>query len=282
MNKIKFWEKQLIKARANKFLQRVWYVFIWGVDQVKNIFHKETNFYFSRSSRGRILFVCVMIGLILILGIGLSLLHHRASASSKHTISRSKISSTALRMQTAAQKEAEAKALQTTLQKIQQEISNVSLSQEKGTILALQITALKKDIQMLKDGIVTAKNVALANNAQAQANEASENKRTEQMTKQLSKISKAIVPKKYLSLSALPFQVVGIDFWNGKPMVSIAMKDINGVMHYRLIGVGMKFDCGVQSSKVKVCSNWTLHELQTSPNEAVFINDRDQKVKMEF
>jgi hypothetical protein len=70
----------------------------------------------------------------------------------------------------------------------------------------------------------------------------------------------------------LPFKVVGLDFWNGKPMATISVKDTNGSPHYRLVGEGMTLS-----------SNWKLVKLTANPNTAIFSklsNKKSQKVRV--
>ncbi len=66
-------------------------------------------------------------------------------------------------------------------------------------------------------------------------------------------------------------------------MVTIDIKDINGTSHYRLMGEGMRFDCGSSQNMTDgSCSTWVLSTLRTAPDEAIFENLQGQKVKVEL
>ena len=93
----------------------------------------------------------------------------------------------------------------------------------------------------------------------------------DQITSRLGRIQNIIlqikdqmIPKKYLPSSALPFQVLGIDMWNGQPKVTLELK---GELAPPL---------GIN----EIQDGWTLKDLQFTPPMVFFENDKGQQVKL--
>lgn len=80
----------------------------------------------------------------------------------------------------------------------------------------------------------------------------------------LQTIQTQVTPKQYLPVTALPFQVAGIDIWNGRPKATLR------------VGHDVAPPLGVNDSQ----DGWTLVHLQFSPAEAIFKNARGQEVKV--
>lgn len=170
-------------------------------------------------------------------------------------------------------------SLKAQLASIKQNLSQSSLSQEKLAELENQMQSLSSSMDTLVD-----KTQAAQSAAQQAAQISSENAETAKaqvahVDEQLQTIKKAVVLPTYLPVSTLPFQVAGIDFWNGKPMVSIAMKDVNGGTQYRLMGQGMAFDCQTTTDE-NACTRWTLRTINTSPDTVIFVNPHGGQVKV--
>jgi hypothetical protein len=241
-----------------------------------SIYGKAQNFYLSKSKKGRIIIVCgagVVIGLIILFFVYLSLPTRKLNLKSQHTVNKvqsAKEASAARQMQTNATQSSFAAGLQNQLQQIQKAIADSSLSQNKINDFESQISVLASNIKVLQENANATKEAALKTAAQEQAHADIENYRTGRLQAQLTKLSKAVIPQKYLPASILPFKVVGLDFWNGKPMVSIAIKDVQGVMHYTLMGQDMRY------------SFWAIRKINTSPKEAIFVNNKNQYVKVEL
>jgi hypothetical protein len=92
---------------------------------------------------------------------------------------------------------------------------------------------------------------------------------TKQLSEQLQSLQKMtqsiksrISPQNYLPVSALPFQVVGIDLWNG---------DLKATLRS-----GGQLSAPMGISEVK--DGWRLMQLSTNPLQAVFQNSKGQKV----
>lgn len=71
------------------------------------------------------------------------------------------------------------------------------------------------------------------------------------------------VSHRYLSSMALPFQVLGIDIWNGQPMLTVAHKGESALM-----------------AKNDSRAGWTLIDLNFESSQVVFKNRQNQFVKL--
>ena len=147
------------------------------------------------------------------------------------------------------------------------------------------ITSLKQQlngIQHSLEKVVIASKAASLSAAKTRQAQSTSQKNAQKNLKalkaQLARIQKAVVKPKFLPASALPFHVEGIDYWNNQPMVTIAMGDIKGGYHYKLMAPGMRFSC---NTGVTDCS-WRLEQIKTQPNMAIFQNAKNQQVKVEI
>ena len=84
------------------------------------------------------------------------------------------------------------------------------------------------------------------------------------LTAQIAVLNKQLIPSKFLPVNTLPFKVVGSAYWGNQLMISIALPDVSGAVHYRLMGVGEVFACGNVSHPIKGCRNWRLSTLTSS------------------
>ena len=100
------------------------------------------------------------------------------------------------------------------------------------------------------------------------------------MQRQLTQIHKDVAPVTYLSPSVLPFQVEGISYWNGAPMVNLSLVDVNGSHYYRLMGQAETYHCGVNPSKATNCSNWTIKTIDVGSGIVIFNNQSGHMVKV--
>ena len=75
-------------------------------------------------------------------------------------------------------------------------------------------------------------------------------------------IKTAVTPKRYLPESTLPFEVVGIDMWNGEAKATI--KTVNALAP----------PMGVNETQ----DGWTLVQLNSVTGEAIFQNEKNQQV----
>lgn len=160
------------------------------------------------------------------------------------------------------------------LSQIQKTLDHSSMSTKRLSKIEGQIKALSQAILDMKKSTSAIQSASLNSAHISEKNQIVTNQQVRRVESELAKISHAVTPTHYLPITALPFKVVGLDFWNGKPMASIGMKDMNGVMYYRLMGQGMSFDCNGH------CENWTLAKIKTDPNELLFSNQKGQKIKV--
>jgi hypothetical protein len=75
-------------------------------------------------------------------------------------------------------------------------------------------------------------------------------------------IKTAVTPKRYLHESTLPFEVVGIDVWNGEAKATI--KTVNALAP----------PMGINETQ----DGWTLIQLNNVTGEAIFQNEKNQQV----
>ncbi len=289
-------EKQTQKATAcdTGGIKNIWsniLVYVRrGVFQLKRLSQRIVKdcqeFYCTKSKCGQLTILSVVIVVVLcavfLLVVGSVGTHklHKQAINHTYAINSSKDSSIAAKMQVADSQAKMAQLMQKKLDTMQAELSKSFLSSQKLAELESQIHALSQSVNGMKASSDALKTAALKSEVLSQETQQAATQQVEKMRAQLSKITKAIVPQHYLPISDLPFQVAGIDFWNGKPMVSVAMKDMNGVTHYRLMGQGMSFDCS--GGNRTDCSNWALSKLHTAPNEAIFMNQKGQKIKVKL
>lgn len=95
-------------------------------------------------------------------------------------------------------------------------------------------------------------------------------KENHKLFEKLTKVQKLIqqakqqtVSHRYLSSMALPFQVLGIDIWNGQPMLTVAHKGESALM-----------------AKNDSRAGWTLIDLNFESSQVVFKNRQNQFVKL--
>ena len=210
----------------------------------------------------------VLCGLVLFIGIAVVKHSHRNTAKSD-VVSKSLID--AEQMQQASQNNQVINGLQTKLEQIKQDLSQSHDSSSQNIQqLKVQITDLEQSFAEIEQNAKDAKLAAQQSNKSSQQNYIEATKHAIKVESQLNAIHKQLTPPKYLPESVLPFKAVGLDYWNGKPMVTVAMKDVNGSMHYRLLGKNMLF------------AGWKLRELITEKRAAIFTNSKNRKVKVEL
>ncbi len=79
----------------------------------------------------------------------------------------------------------------------------------------------------------------------------------------LQAIKKAVTPPAYLNESALPFHVLGLDYWNGEPKLTITLNNQND-----LIGQG------------ETRNGWTIIQINPDNHNVIFQNANHQMVKV--
>lgn len=79
----------------------------------------------------------------------------------------------------------------------------------------------------------------------------------------LQTIKKAVIPPNYLDASHLPFKVLGIDYWNGEPKVTISISGQND-----LAGQGESRD------------GWLITAIDANAHTVIFQNTQKQLVKV--
>ncbi|MHC4397908.1 MAG: hypothetical protein ACYS1A_19865 [Planctomycetota bacterium] len=159
--------------------------------------------------------------------------------------------------------------LQIKLNEIEKQISGLSQNKTAQTQRE-QISGLAQSIAKIINSTAVAQKTSQQNAKALQKNYQDLTARINNLTAKIAQLSKQLTPVKYLSANTLPFKVAGIDFWNNRPMVSIAMKDPAGVIHYRLIGEGM------------AAEGWRIRSLNSNTKTLIFINSKNQKVKTEL
>lgn len=104
-----------------------------------------------------------------------------------------------------------------------------------------------------------------AQSNQAMVKSSAQNRlQVKKLTAQIAALNKQLIPPKFLPATTLPFKVVGSAYWGNQLMISIALLDVNGAVHYRLMGIGEVFACGNVSHPIKGCRNWRLSTLTSS------------------
>jgi len=116
--------------------------------------------------------------------------------------------------------------------------------------------------------------------AELQAVQASISKQNYKVRAQLNAIHKAVVPQHYLPESILPFQVEGLSFWNGQPMVTIAMTGINGQHFFKLIGQGNEYSCSTHNHRQNGCTSWTVKSIHVNTGVVIFEDHHGQHVRV--
>ena len=164
--------------------------------------------------------------------------------------------------------ELDVKAINGKLTQLSEELSSQHKHIKKIDTLGSDISQLthatnniQKDITTLKQ--LSEKNQSLLLHAEKQTQATSST-----VNQQLVNISKAVVPEAFLPASNLPFEVVGLDFWNNKAMLSIARKSVDGQIEYRLMSLNMSVE------------NWTLTELNVTQKFAIFHHKAIGRVKV--
>jgi len=155
-------------------------------------------------------------------------------------------------------------------------------SNEQIKQLQAQLVQLGQKVADIGQKTIDAKLAAIKSEQLSQTNYQASKQQFPKVESQLRQIRRQLTRKKYLPASVLPFEVVGIDFWNNEPQATIAIRDIHGVMHYRLMARGSMFGCRSQRWKLHHCTNWELFKLTTSPNVVIFRNHRGQMVREEI
>ncbi len=256
------------------------------VRKIRNIVgsgcHGIKRCYQKLSKKIKILLSIAISAIVIVVVMILMILHHTPGAKHYATVDDSDNGEVAAQMQIASVKDKQANQLQQQLNSLKQSIKQSTLSDQHLNQLTSQMQALQENVTSLRQSADGAKQAALKSAEQSARIQAVAKQQSVHIEKQLSGISKAVIPQHYLPPSALPFRVAGIDYWGNRLMASVAMRDMSGGVHYRLMSKGMSFDCQVQSMKVASCTNWTLQKISNSPNEVVFINTQGQKVKVQL
>ena len=273
------------KQKLAIFIARVMHIikgtFNYIVSLWKKLFCKSKSFYFQMLKRSKIAVftVCIatVMGVIIFAAINMideNEVPHKLSTAQKSMVSKNKDLDVAIKMQSQNISKKDDKVLSDKLSQIQKLLNQAALSEIKLGEISTQNNAIFQAILAMKKNASAIKSASLNSAHISEKNQISTNEQVRRVESELSKISHAVAPVHYLPIKDLPFKVVGLDFWNDKPMASIGIKDMNGVMHYRLMGQGMSFDCHGH------CTNWTLEKIKTDPNALLFGNQKGQKIKV--
>jgi len=167
-------------------------------------------------------------------------------------------------------------SLKTCLADIHRQLSNIQRNMGQSHTAPSQLMAINTQLSQLTQSVTTMAQQAtdLQQATQATARHVSQTQQAttnqlDQLQHQLHQLTNQMTPANTLPASVLPFKLVGVDFWNGHPMASIAMRDMNGVIQYKLMGEGMVFHCQDQSRHLSasspahnpsavLCRDWTL------------------------
>lgn len=98
--------------------------------------------------------------------------------------------------------------------------------------------------------------------------------------RQLTAIHKAVVPQRYLPSTVLPFQIEGISYWNGEPMLTISMRGTNGEIHYKLLAKGNAYGCLNHQSRQHGCNRWMVKSINTDNDEVLLNNQQGLFVRV--
>ncbi|MCK4609183.1 MAG: apolipoprotein A1/A4/E family protein [Gammaproteobacteria bacterium] len=203
-----------------------------------------------------------------------------ASVTNKQDVASLKI---AKEMQQKEHNQQLTKELEQKLNAIQQEVNQShQLSTQSVEQLEQQITALTQDIADIKQNAKEAKDSARQSVQTTQQHYHESKKQVAKVVSQLQEIHKQLEPQRYLPPSILPFEVVGLDFWNGKAMITVAVKDVTGSVHYRLMGQGMQFACHSVKLKDPGCTSWWLDKISPDSSTIIFKNSTGKKVRVEL
>lgn len=260
MHQIKPEEQKLLNEMFDRFFTKIKSIFKQIQQRYKNIPWSK-----GRKFSAIIITPCFLL-LILILMLVAASSQHKNYAAKSTTKTNAKILAAAQIMQQSQDTET-FNNLQTKLDQIKQQLAASNQTQNIQQ-LENQLTALTQSVSEIADNLQATKETAQKNVLATQQNYQQTQQHAKQIESQLKAIHKRLTPAKYLSAKLLPFKVVGIDFWNGKPMVTIAIHDVTGTVQYRLMGEDMSYN------------NWKLQTLLVSPKTAIFKNAKNQRVKV--
>ena len=184
----------------------------------------------------------------------------------------------------AASQEQQNAALQKQLAAMQRELERSTKAQEKLSQLQGQIGQLTQAVQGVQQSADQAKDAAQQSIEASETSAKVGQAQVAQVQSQIEAIHKQLSPDNYLPVTDLPFEVVGSGYWGNDLMVTIAIKDVNGGYHYRLMGVGQQFNCTSFQWKVPDCATWNLKSIAGDPAQVIFVNASDltKKVKAEL
>lgn len=175
------------------------------------------------------------------------------------------------------------KKMQDSLVSVQHQLTSMKKpdvsSQLSGQLSQLEqsLSHLKQSMSEMKSqnqqGFVAVKHSDLINQRQAK-----------KLEDQLKSIQGKLTKQHYLPADILPFMVLSKGYWGTQLMVTVAIKDINGGYHYRLMGQGQQFSCSGQQPIKGHCQNWILKKVSNVPPEAIFVNTDhpSQRVKVDL
>ena len=174
----------------------------------------------------------------------------------------------------------QAEELKKQLSAIQDEIKDSNQSNQQLKQLHSQMAALSQAVEKVQQSADQARAAAQQSIAASQSSAKAGQAQVAKVETQIEAIHKQLSPQNYLPVSNLPFEVVGSGYWGNQLMVTIAMKDVNGGYHYRLMGEGQQFNCTSFAWKVPSCSNWNLKNISNDPATAIFVNAQNPKKRV--
>lgn len=155
-------------------------------------------------------------------------------------------------------------ALKAQLAAIEDKLNQPNQTAQTLSRLEQQIGHLTQVVsQVQHTALIAHQDTAQSNQAMVKSS-AQNRLQVKKLTAQIAVLNKQLIPPKFLPATTLPFKVVGSAYWGNQLMISIALPDVSGAVHYRLMGVGEVFACGNVSHPIKGCRNWRLSTLTSS------------------
>lgn len=156
-------------------------------------------------------------------------------------------------------------------------LSESNASNQKFMDIQQQLTRLSQGISKAQSSAEEAR-IAAQRSAETVKGSTSERKaQTLKIEEQINSIHKQLNPQKYLAPNVLPFEVVSSGYWGKELLLTIAIKDVNGGFHYRLIGKNQELRCESYRWKIAGCVSWKLKSILSDPKEAIFIDISNPK-----
>lgn len=206
------------------------------------------------------------------------------SGVSKHALVKkaSSVSAQAVQMQQQNSQEFLDQQKNVLLTKIESQVATLSEQANQGSAATENHQALEQLARHLSAFIQTeqaAEKITQDREDALRRSQATISEQNFAVSKQLAEIHKAVAPQQYLPIRVLPFRVEGMSFWNGAPMVTIAMAGVNGQSFYKLIGKGEAYGCAAIEHS-RGCSSWIVQSININTGVVIFKNHNNQMVRV--